>query len=93
MSKSLAFANLCARDMHVCVCIISDEIDNDPMAGAEKLLGRYGDVLNGSDFKMKDIVNMYVGEMITSMHKAPLVTGGKLWWNYFFLGVDSFERP
>lgn len=55
---------------------VREELENDPMAGAEKLLGRYGDVLNGSDYKMKDIVNMHIGEIVTSITKASLVTGG-----------------
>ena len=61
---------------HKLITCTTDELENDPMSGAEKLKGRYGDILNGSDFKMKDIVNTYVGEMVTSIQKTALVTGG-----------------
>lgn len=56
---------------------VTEDLDKDPTGGRSKILGRYGDVLSlGVPHKLMDVVNYHVGEIVTSIQKTTLVTGG-----------------
>jgi splicing factor 3B subunit 3 len=56
---------------------VSEEIEKDPTAGKSQVTGAYGDVITSTaPHKLQDIVTTHIGEIVTSIQKASLVTGG-----------------
>jgi splicing factor 3B subunit 3 len=56
---------------------VSEEIEKDPTAGKTMATGAYGDTISeGAPHKLQDIVTTHIGEIVTSIQKASLVTGG-----------------
>lgn len=52
----------------------SAKIERDPTGG--KATVKYGQYLQGAQYKISDIVNFHVGDMVTSLQKTALVPGG-----------------
>lgn len=56
---------------------VTEDLEKDPTGGRNRVLGRYGDVLSvGVPHKLMDIANFHVGDIVTSIQKTTLVTGG-----------------
>jgi len=82
-STVIDFDTVCAGDKFGNIFIarlppgVTEDIEKDPTGGKSKILGPYGDVLNvGAPHKLVDICQYHVGEIVTSVQKASLVTGG-----------------
>lgn len=56
---------------------VAEDMEKDPTGGKTKITGRYGDVIHvGVPHKLTDIAQYHVGEIVTSIQKTTLVTGG-----------------
>jgi len=54
---------------------LSAKIDKDPTGG--RMAAKYGLSLNGAPYKLTDICQFHVGDMVTSLNKVALVPGGE----------------
>jgi len=55
---------------------VQEDIERDPTGGNMKLIDRVVDQMAGAPHKIHEIVQYHVGEIVTSIKKVPLVTGG-----------------
>lgn len=55
---------------------VTEDIETDPSGGKSTLLDPYNNALNQCPHKLVDICQYHVGEIITSLQKVSLVTGG-----------------
>jgi splicing factor 3B subunit 3 len=55
---------------------VTEDIETDPSGGKSALLDPYNNALNQVPHKLVDICQYHVGEIITSIQKVSLVTGG-----------------
>jgi len=71
---------------------VTEDIETDPSGGKSALLDPYNNALNQTPHKLVDICQYHVGEIVTSIQKVSLVTGGSevLFYSTIMGGMGIF---
>jgi len=72
---------------------VTEDLEKDPFGAKNKISGRFGESLTvGPPRKLMDIVNYHVGEIVTSIQKTTLMSGGVevLIYSTIMGGLGSF---